>query len=145
TGVAIRIAGDHAADPHAARRLGHCSEQGPSVEDVAEIAARSDRGEVVEVPAVVEAGLVGDPPGGAHLVDGGELRGELEPDAYVVHTRTLRTRSIAVPGCKGSFCPVGAGLRSGRGPGRCTRCTSTASASTSSASSRSCSSRPRTA
>src|SRR5207245_649935 len=54
-------------------------EQRPALEDV-EGRVAPERREVVEVPEVVEAGLVGDAPDGAELVGSRALLGELEPD-----------------------------------------------------------------
>jgi len=77
--VAVRVPRDHAADAHAGRRLGHGREHRPGLEDV-ELGIAADPREVVEVPAVVEAGIVGDPPDGTQLLGRGSLPRKLEPD-----------------------------------------------------------------
>ena len=82
--MAIGVAGDHATDAPPARRLGHRSEERPGLEDVAGRVG-ADRGEMVEVPAVVEAGLVGDAPYRPQLVDGRKLRRQLQPDTHPGH------------------------------------------------------------
>ena len=61
--MAVRVARHHAADAHAARGLGHRAEQRPALEHV-DLGIAQDRREVVEVPEVVEAGLVGQLPDG---------------------------------------------------------------------------------
>ena len=86
--VPVGVAGDHAADPHAARRLGHRPEQRPALEHV-EHGVAHDRREVVEVPEVVEAGLVGDLPDRAELGDVGVLLRELQADPDRFHDASL--------------------------------------------------------
>ena len=86
-GVAVGVAGDRAADPGAAGARGHACEEGPRLEDV-EAVVGTEAGEVVHVPAVVEAGVVGDAPDRREGVEGGGLA-QLEPEAQWVHALVL--------------------------------------------------------
>jgi hypothetical protein len=47
---------------------------------------------MVEVPAVVEPGIVGDPPDFTQLVDRRGLRSELQPNANLGHDETTTDR-----------------------------------------------------
>src|SRR5438876_1565899 len=71
--MAVRVAGDKAADADALGRLGHRGLQGPTFVDRPVGARRSDGSQVVEVPDVVEAAFVGDAPDRAQLLDGDAL------------------------------------------------------------------------
>ena len=67
--MAVGVTGDQAADVDAFGRLGHRGLKGPPFPNRTVRAGGSDRGEVIEVPEVVEAGLVGDLPDRAQLLD----------------------------------------------------------------------------
>jgi hypothetical protein len=86
-GVAVGVAGDRATDPGTARARGHPGEERPRLED-AQAVVRAEAGEVVHVPAVVEAGVVGHPPDFREGVEGGGLA-QLEPEAQWVHAPVL--------------------------------------------------------
>ena len=73
--VAVRVAGDQAADADALGRLGHRGLQGPTFVDGTVGTCRPDRSQVIEVPEVIEAAFVGNLPGGAELLDGDVLAG----------------------------------------------------------------------
>ena len=72
-GVPVRVPGHQAADAHPFGRLRHSGLQGPALEDGPVGTAVADRCKVVEVPYVVEACFVGDPPDRAKGFDGGVL------------------------------------------------------------------------
>src|SRR2546425_615706 len=81
--VAIGVGGDQAAESHALGGLGHRRLQRPALVDHAIRTAGADRGQVVEIPNVVETAFVRDAPDRAQLLDGGVLAGELEPGLRV--------------------------------------------------------------
>ncbi len=72
-GVAVRVAGDKAPDPHAPRGFRHRRLQRPTFVDRTVGATLADRRQMVEVPHVIEAGLVSDVPDRAQLLDGAVL------------------------------------------------------------------------
>ena len=94
-GVAVGVAGDQAADAHALGRLGHRRLQRPALVDGPVGAGGPDRGEVVEVPQVVETALVGDPPHRAELIDGDVLTGGFQAEAKRMRHRFPLSESAA--------------------------------------------------
>src|SRR5713226_4447686 len=78
--VAIGVARHKAADPDSLGRLGHRGLERPAFVDRAVGPAAADRGEVVEVPYVVEARFFSDSPYRAQVRDGRVLTGVLEPE-----------------------------------------------------------------
>src|SRR5256885_4243428 len=78
--VAVGVSRDQAADADSLRRFGHRGLQRPPFIDRAVGTRGTDRGEVVEVPQVVEAGIFGDAPARAELLDGDRLAGCLQPE-----------------------------------------------------------------
>jgi hypothetical protein len=70
--VPVGVAGDRAADAHPLGQRRHAGQRGPGLEDVQRVVA-AEAGEVVHVPAVVEARLIGDPPHFLERVDRGGL------------------------------------------------------------------------
>ena len=86
--VPVGVAGHHAADAHALRRLRHRPQEHPALEHV-ERRIVDDRGEVVEDPEVIEVGLVGQLPDRAELRGIGVLLRELEADPQGVHGTSL--------------------------------------------------------
>src|SRR6266446_10684302 len=80
----IGVAGDQAPEAHALGRLGHRRLQGPALVDDAPRTSVTDRGQVVEIPHVIETALVGDVPDGAQRLDGRVLARELDAEAQRV-------------------------------------------------------------
>ncbi len=77
--MTIEIARHVETDARALGVLGDCAEDGPAVEDEAR-RVTSECDEMVERPDMVEAGLVGHPPGLALRLDGMDLLRELQTD-----------------------------------------------------------------
>src|SRR2546426_7160675 len=93
--VAIGVGGDEASDAHSLGGLGHRRLQRPALVDRAVSGGAANRRQVVEVPQVVEAGLVGDAPDRAQRLDRDVLPRCLQPEAeWMRHQwkRGLRTR-----------------------------------------------------
>src|SRR5207245_1568138 len=93
--VAIGVGGDEASDAHSLGGLGHRRLQRPALVDRAVSGGAANRRQVVEVPQVVEAGLVGDAPDRAQRLDRDVLPRCLQPEAeWMRHQwkRSLRTR-----------------------------------------------------
>src|ERR1041384_8492755 len=79
--VAVGVAGDHAADAHTLGGLDHGGLERPTLVDGSAGAVRADGGQVIEVPHVVEAALVGDLPARAQLLDRDPLARGLQAEA----------------------------------------------------------------
>src|SRR5882762_4264168 len=79
--VAVGVAGDHAPDADALGGLGHRRLQRPTFVDRSVRATLADRRKVIEVPYVVETGLVRHAPDGAERFDCRALARQLEPEA----------------------------------------------------------------
>src|SRR5207237_2368200 len=93
--VAIGVGGDKASDAHSFCGLGHRRLQRPALVDRAVSGGAANRCQVVEVPQVVEAGLVGDAPDRAHRLDRDVLARCLQPEPeWMRHQwqRSLRPR-----------------------------------------------------
>src|SRR3989442_12692668 len=93
--VAIGVGGDEASDAPSLGGLGHRRLQRPALVDRAVSGGAANPRQVVEVPQVVEAGLVGDAPDRAQRLDRDVLPRCLQPEAeWMGHQwkRSLRTR-----------------------------------------------------
>src|SRR6266567_1251614 len=87
--MSVGVARDHAPDPGPGGGHRHPGQQRPGLED-RPVVPRAEGGEMVHAPAVIEAGIVGNLPYRAELVDGGVLA-ELES---VAHVPFLSQRSL---------------------------------------------------
>jgi len=89
--VAVPDAEDEAADADAGRRGGECRHRRDALERRSRrVGEVGDRVEVVPDRAPVEAGVVGEPPEPAELVEAAVLWPRVDPEA---HARSLTTRA----------------------------------------------------
>src|SRR5947209_9198786 len=77
-GMSVDVASDHGPEANALRGRRDRGEQRPALIDRSLRSSGTDRCQVVKVPNVVEAALIGDPPNVAKRLHGGRLARVLE-------------------------------------------------------------------